>query len=73
MAKLKINENHRRAVNAELEGMLHRDGDFIEVTEWSNGEGYDVTISNSYKQESFSIHYAEWKVLKKLIKHLEEE
>ena len=68
MGKLKINENQRRAVNAQLDGAYHQKHDFIEVTEWSNGEGYDVTISD---KQQFSIHFTEWDVLKKLIKHLE--
>jgi hypothetical protein len=72
MAKLDIKENQRRAVNAELNNGYGKPGDFIEVTEWSNGEGYDVTIATSEKQESFSLHFTEWKALKKLIKHLDE-
>lgn len=72
MAKLDIKENQRRAVNAELDGGYNKLGDFIEVTEWSNGEGYDVTIATSSKQESFSLHFTEWKALKKLIKYLDE-
>ena len=42
----------------------------MEVTEWGNGEGYDVKISES---ERFSIHFTEWKVLKKLIKALDKQ
>jgi len=72
MAKLDIKENQRRAVNAELSSGYNKPGDFIEVTEWSNGEGYDVTIATSAKQESFSLHFTEWKALKKLIKFLDE-
>jgi hypothetical protein len=72
MAKLDIKENQRRAVNAELNSGYSKPGDFIEVTEWSNGEGYDVTIATSSRQESFSLHFTEWKALKKLIKHLDE-
>jgi hypothetical protein len=72
MAKLDIKENQRRAVNTELNSGYSKPGDFIEVTEWSNGEGYDVTIATSEKQESFSLHFTEWKALKKLIKHLDE-
>jgi hypothetical protein len=72
MEKLDIKENQRRAVNASLDSVYSKPGDFIEVTEWSNGEGYDVTLATSDKQESFSLHFIEWKILKKLIKHLDE-
>jgi hypothetical protein len=64
MSKLNITENQRRAISAPLTGAYSKAGDFIEVTEWSNGEGYDVAINDRL----FSIHYTEWKVLKKIIK-----
>ena len=69
MSKLEIYETSRRALNADLNDAWHKESDFIEVTEWSNGEGYDVTISGN---KSFSLYFTEWKVLKKLIKKLEE-
>ena len=50
-----------------LNGCLyHKDHDFIEVTEWSNGEGWDITVSD----KNFSLHFTEYEVLKKLIKKL---
>ena len=69
MSKLEIYETSRRALNADLNDAWHKEHDFIEVTEWSNGEGYDIAISGN---KSFSLHFTEWKVLKKLIKKLEE-
>ena len=68
MGKLEIYETSRRALNADLNDSWHKESDFIEVTEWSNGEGYDITISGN---KSFSLHFTEWKVLKKLIKKLD--
>jgi len=67
MSKLDITENQRRAISAPLAGAYSKAGDFIEVTEWTNGEGYDVAINDRL----FSIHFTEWDVLKKLIKHLD--
>lgn len=43
---------------------------YIEVTEWTNGEGYDVHINN-YGNRSISIGHNEFKLLKKLIKELD--
>lgn len=71
MSKLEIYETSRRALNADLNDAWHKESDFIEVTEWSNGEGYDVTLSTKSGNHSFSLHFTEWKVLKKLIKKLE--
>ena len=45
--------------------------DFIEVTEWTNGEGYDVCINASTQQQVFSITYGQLKALRKLVKELD--
>jgi hypothetical protein len=42
----------------------------MEVTEWTNGEGYDVYINN-YTARSISIGHNEFRLLKKLIKELD--
>ena len=40
--------NSRKAVNDKLKkyDYLAKDEDFIEVVEWTNGEGYDITIND---------------------------
>ena len=65
MSKLEITRNDRKALMATLNDAWHKEHDFIEVTEWSNGEGYDIRISD---EPTFSLHFTEWDVLKKLIK-----
>jgi hypothetical protein len=67
--KINITENTRKSLFASLEGAYHKEGDFIEVTEWSNGEGYDVTIN----EKQFSLHFTEYEALKKIIKKFEKE
>ena len=43
--------------------------DFIEVTEWSNCEGVDVSLQhNEMGGRIFQMTYTEWKVLRKLMK-----
>ena len=63
----------RKAAFVELKGnciMSNIDShDFIEVTEWSNGEGWDVTISDSAHQ-CFHVTRGQLRTLKKLIKSL---
>lgn len=46
MENLKIEE--RKSINCDLRKFdyLAKEGDFIEVTMWSNGEGVDVTIND---------------------------
>ena len=40
--------NSRKAVNDKLKkyDYLAKDEDYIEIVEWTNGEGYDVTIND---------------------------
>lgn len=40
--------NSRKSVNDKLKryDYLAKDEDYIEVTEWTNGEGYDITIND---------------------------
>jgi hypothetical protein len=64
----KIEFNERRSVSSPLTDAWHEENDFMEVTEWSNGEGWDVQINDN---QHFSIHFTEWEMLKKLIKTLE--
>ena len=35
------------------------DNDFIEVTQWANGEGIDITIHSNGQDKSFSLTYGE--------------
>ena len=68
--KFKISK--RNSIFSELsEYDLSSEKDYyMEVTEWTNGEGYDVYISN-YAERSISIGHNEFKLLKKLIKELD--
>ncbi len=50
-----------------------KSGDFMEVTEWSNGEGYDVFISRElqngvWEEQAFSVTYGQFRAMKKMIK-----
>ena len=42
--------SNRKSVNDDLKKYcyLSKDGDFIEITEWSNGEGWDITINDRH-------------------------
>jgi hypothetical protein len=43
------------------------DNDYMEVTEWSNGEGWDININRKNGDERFSLTYGEWELLQVLI------
>ena len=47
-----------------------KEGDFIEITEWKNGEGFDVEIVGKLSTR-FQLTWGEYTALKKLIKKLD--
>jgi hypothetical protein len=49
---------------------LSKEHDYIEITEWTNGEGFDIDIQHEGKQK-MSITWGQFKLLKKLVKQLE--
>ncbi len=48
-------------------------GDFLEVTEWTNGEGYDIHISDSEGEKTFTLTWGQFEAMKKCIKAIENE
>lgn len=46
--------------------------DYIEVTEWTNGGGYDITIvtSNWEKERNYRLSYGEFQALQSIINKL---
>jgi hypothetical protein len=66
---MSIKVDQRRAVFSELKGYCHMssDHDYMEVTEWSNGEGYDVCIDRKSGSEKFSLTYGEVELLTVLL------
>jgi hypothetical protein len=66
---MSIEVSQRRAVFSQLKPycVLSGPDDYMEVTEWSNGEGYDVVISHQNSTESFGITHGGWELLQVLI------
>lgn len=66
---MSIKVDQRRAVFAELKDycMHSGDHDYMEVTEWSNGEGFDINIDRKRGMERFSLTYGEWELLQVLM------
>lgn len=46
-----------------------KDYDFVEITEWSNGEGFDILIETT-KRERFSLTWGQYEAVKHLVKKL---
>ena len=47
-----MEKKDRKSVNDKLKkyDFLAKDSDFIEVTEWTNGEGWDISINDKIFQ-----------------------
>jgi hypothetical protein len=48
---------------------IHKDGEFIEVSEWYNGEGFDVEVVTNNNMR-FQLTHGQFDALKKLVKQL---
>ena len=62
----------RKAIFDTLKKYDHtaKEHDFIEITEWYNGEGFDVEVQSSLSTR-FQLTWGQFKALKKLIKVLD--
>lgn len=47
--------------------ILSKEDDYVQVTEWKNGEGWDICFSN----KQFSLTYGELEAINHLIKSLD--
>ena len=65
----KIEYYQRKSAFVPLTDPWHKEHDYIEVTEWKNGEGYDISIS----EKQLSLHFTEFAVIKELIALLEKD
>lgn len=61
----------RKSVNDKLKKYDHlaKDSDFIEVTEWTNGEGWDISINDNI----ISLTWGQLEAINYLIKVLSYE
>lgn len=61
-----IKVSSRRSVFLELRDYCHltkTDHEFLEITEWSNGEGFDIFISSGASEKLFSLTHGELEAL----------
>lgn len=65
----------RKTIFEELNAycLMSRKGDFIEVTEWKNGEGFDVAISSKWSERIVQMTWGEFELLRKLVSVLNNE
>jgi hypothetical protein len=76
--KQEINIENRKSAFVLLEDFCHHSlgdrkgkGDFLEVTEWSNGEGYDIIIQDVNGPLRFMLTWGQFEAMKKCIKAID--
>lgn len=79
MKKDKIEVRNRKSAFVELKdfctfstGERKDKGDFLEVTEWTNGEGYDIHISDVNGEKQFHLTWGQMEALFKCVKSMDE-
>jgi hypothetical protein len=74
--KYKVDEYQRDSLFAELNQFctfsIGKNGDYIEVTEWANGEGMDIDIETSQRQR-FQLSWGQYEAMKHLISIIEKK
>jgi hypothetical protein len=67
---MNIEVSKRDSVFCELKNYCHlaSKNAYMEVTEWSNGEGFDIIIDSHHK-EMFSLTHGEYQLLQVLINY----
>lgn len=66
---MKINNRKSICDNLQKYDYLKNKSSFIEITEWTNGEGWDITID----EKIFSLTYGELEAIKYLTRALDYE
>lgn len=63
---------NRKSINDRLNKYTYssNNSDFIEVTEWTNGEGHDVVISTEFGEKHISISDGELDAINYLVQSL---
>jgi hypothetical protein len=76
--KKEIKVENRKSTFVDLEDFCHHSlgdrkgkGDFLEVTEWSNGDGYDIHIEDVNGPLRFMLTWGQFEAMKKCIKAID--
>ena len=70
---MSIEIKQRKAKFTELKPYDHfaDESDYMEVTEWTNGEGFDVTTIIAKHNQTISLTYGQWEALQALVAYKE--
>ena len=79
--KKEVEVRNRKAASVDLKDWCvmsmgeekEKRGDFFEVTEWSNREGYDIYISDCSGERQLHLTYGQFRAIKKCIKIIDKD
>ena len=67
---IEINERTAKFTELKPYDFTTEDNGYMEVCEWSNGEGFDVSL-NSHGEQHFSLTWGQWEALQALVAYKE--
>ena len=61
----------RPAKFAELKGHcpFAKENDYVEITEWYNGEGFDIAVCEEKSEKTISLTWGEWELINKMVEY----
>jgi len=75
MKKIKFKIENRKSIAVDLKDFcaFGKENDYLEITEWTNGEGYDITFSKEKGDLNLQLTYGELDALLKTYSFLNNE
>lgn len=68
--QLQVNKRDSIIIETKKYCGLAKKDDFIDITEWSNGEGVDITIGNGRSIQMVALTWGQFTGIKKVIKYM---
>ena len=69
LGKYSVSESTRKAwtISIDEDSTWTHKGDFIELTAWSNGEGWDIHVESKHMTGTLQLHFTQLNALLKLL------
>ena len=63
----------RKAKFTELKPYCHmaKEDDYIEMTEWGNGEGFEINIATRGQDQTISLTWGQWEAVQAIVAYKE--
>jgi len=68
---IEIKQRKSKFTELSLYDHFAEQNDYMEFTEWSNGEGFDVSTGLTKHYQTFSLTYGQWEAMQALVAYRE--